>query len=242
MAVVTAFDIFGRGLNMADVALTQWMLDGPATPPANLAQGVGVGVNVTVGIGLDARFQMNVDAAPISRFRFTVTTDADGNWTIIRFESTDVGRAQLVTLEGIALATEKGQLSASVLMADFLTGNDTITGNRFSDVLRGSEGNDILFGGLESVQEHIQRRQRRRSIMRTDAQRRNASAFWLRHSQSLLKRLHLFNQAMVRSTIQRLGNTTNLPLSQRRTISTFTARQTRARPVLNFGPWYPASA
>jgi len=78
--------------------------------------------------------------------------------------------------------------------------------------------------------------------MRTDAQRRNASAFRFRHSQSLLRRLHRLSQAMVRSTIQRLGNTTKLPASQRRTISTFTARQTRARPALNFGPWYLASA
>jgi hypothetical protein len=34
----------------------------------------------------------------------------------------------------------------------------------------------------------------------------------------------------------RLGSTTNLPVSQRRTISTFTSRQARARPCWNFGP------
>ena len=83
---------------------------------------------------------------------------------------------------------------------------------------------------LESVQDHSQPLQSRLSISRTDAQRRNASAFRLRHSQSLLRRRHRFSQAMVRSTIQRLGNTTNLPVSQRRTISMFTWPQTRAKP------------
>ena len=84
---------------------------------------------------------------------------------------------------------------------------------------------------LESVQDHILCWQSLLSISRTDAQRRNAEAFRLRHSQSLLRRRQRFSQAMVRSTIQRLGSTTNLPVSQRRTISTFTSRQARAKPV-----------
>ena len=50
-------------------------------------------------------------------------------------------------------------------------------------------------------------------MSRTDAQRRNARAFRFRHSQSLARRRHRFSQAMVLSTIQRLGNTTNLPVS-----------------------------
>ncbi len=90
--------------------------------------------------------------------------------------------------------------------------------------------------GLESVQDHFQPLQSLRSMSRTDAHRRNASAFWLRHSQSFARRRQRFSHAMVRSTIQRLGSTTNLPVSQRRTISTFTSRQTRAKPCRNFGP------
>ena len=89
---------------------------------------------------------------------------------------------------------------------------------------------------LESVQDHFQPLQSLRSMSRTDAHRRNASAFWLRHSQSFARRRQRFSHAMVRSTIQRLGSTTNLPVSQRRTISTFTSRQTRAKPCRNFGP------
>jgi hypothetical protein len=94
---------------------------------------------------------------------------------------------------------------------------------------------------LESIQDHIVFWQSLLTIIRTDAQRRYAWAFRFRHSQSLLRRRHRFSQAIVRSTIQRLGSTTNLALSQRRTISIFTVRQTRARPRWNFGPWYPAS-
>ena len=43
-----------------------------------------------------------------------------------------------------------------------------------------------------------------------DAQRRNASALRLRHSQSFASRRHLFSHAKVRSTIQRFGSTTNV--------------------------------
>ena len=39
----------------------------------------------------------------------------------------------------------------------------------------------------------------------TDAQRRKASALWFIRSQSLASLRHRFSQAMVRSTIQRLG-------------------------------------
>ncbi len=41
---------------------------------------------------------------------------------------------------------------------------------------------------------------------------------------------------MVRSTIQRFGSTTNLPASERLTISTLTCWQTRPSPAWNFGP------
>ena len=46
------------------------------------------------------------------------------------------------------------------------------------------------------------------SIRRMDARRMNASALWLRFSQSFASRRQRPNQPMVRSTIQRLGRTT----------------------------------
>jgi hypothetical protein len=63
-------------------------------------------------------------------------------------------------------------------------------------------------------------------MRRIEARRKNASAFRLRHSQSLAKRRQRLSHAMVRSTIQRLGNTTNpLTGSERLTISMTKMRQ-----------------
>ena len=47
------------------------------------------------------------------------------------------------------------------------------------------------------------------SMRRIEARRKNAKAFRLRYSQSLAKRRQRLSQAMVRSTIQRFGKTTN---------------------------------
>ena len=55
-----------------------------------------------------------------------------------------------------------------------------------------------------------------------DAHCRNARASWFRHSQSFAKRRQRLSQAMLRSTIQRFGSTTNLAASERLTIATFT--------------------
>jgi hypothetical protein len=49
-------------------------------------------------------------------------------------------------------------------------------------------------------------------------------------------RRHRRSHPIVRSTTQRLGSTTNFPVSPRRTIATFTGRQTRFRPCRNFAP------
>src|SRR5258706_15945709 len=58
-------------------------------------------------------------------------------------------------------------------------------------------------------------------MRRIDARRKNASAFLLRFSQSLASRRQRLSHAMERSTIQRLGRTTNpLTRSERLTIST----------------------
>src|SRR6266852_3688065 len=75
------------------------------------------------------------------------------------------------------------------------------------------------------------------SMRRIEARRKNARAFRLRHSQSLAKRRQRLSQAMVRSTIQRLGKTTNpLTRSERLTISISICGRTFASPFANFGP------
>src|SRR6266403_6316795 len=57
-------------------------------------------------------------------------------------------------------------------------------------------------------------------MRRIEARRKNAKAFRLRHSQSLARRRQRLSHAMVRSTIQRFGKTTNsLTPSERLTIS-----------------------
>src|ERR1700740_3851568 len=62
---------------------------------------------------------------------------------------------------------------------------------------------------LESVSKLDQGLQSFRSMRRMEASFRNASALRLRFSQSLARRRQRLSHAMVRSTIQRLGNFTN---------------------------------
>src|SRR6266496_2292011 len=61
----------------------------------------------------------------------------------------------------------------------------------------------------ESVREHQAGLQSFRSMRRIEARRRKASALRLRFSQSLASLRQRLSHAMVRSTIQRLGKTTN---------------------------------
>ena len=61
----------------------------------------------------------------------------------------------------------------------------------------------------ESVREHQAGLQSFRSMRRIDARRKNANALRLRFSQSLASLRQRLSQAMVRSTTQRRGNTTN---------------------------------
>ena len=62
---------------------------------------------------------------------------------------------------------------------------------------------------LKSVREHQAGLQSFRSMRRIDARRKNASALRLRFSQSLASLRQRLSQAMVRSTTQRRGSTTN---------------------------------
>src|SRR5882757_2855527 len=65
------------------------------------------------------------------------------------------------------------------------------------------------FSILESVREHQAGLQSFRSMRRIEARRRKASALRLRFSPSLASLRQRLSHAMVRSTIQRLGKTTN---------------------------------
>ena len=60
---------------------------------------------------------------------------------------------------------------------------------------------------LESVRKHDQGLQSFRSMRRMEARYKNARPLRLRHSQSLASLRQRLSQAMVRSTIQRLGST-----------------------------------
>ncbi len=83
---------------------------------------------------------------------------------------------------------------------------------------------------LESVRKLHEGLQSFRSMKRIEASFRKASAVRLRFSQSLANRRQRLSQAMVRSTIQRFGNTTKpFCRSDRLTISVSTAGRMRAR-------------
>src|SRR6202007_2392558 len=69
---------------------------------------------------------------------------------------------------------------------------------------------------LESVSKLDQGLRSFRSMRRMEASFRNASALGLRFSQSLAERRQRLSHAMVRSTIQRLGNFTNPLLKERK--------------------------
>src|SRR5271169_5596681 len=86
----------------------------------------------------------------------------------------------------------------------------------------GGIGNRLLgfTSALESVRRLYQGLQSFRSMRRMEASLTKARALRLRFSQSLASRRQRFDQAIVRSTIQRLGNGTNpLARSERLTIS-----------------------
>src|SRR5436190_17971639 len=85
-----------------------------------------------------------------------------------------------------------------------------------------------LFGQilLESVRTLQAGLQSFLSMRRIEARRKNAKAFRLRHSQSLARRRQRLSQAMVRSTIHRLGKTAKpFAISERLTISTSICRR-----------------
>src|SRR5271156_4961744 len=104
----------------------------------------------------------------------------------------------------------------------------------------GKRGTPIMVAGKRrQSRQFVQRRQ----IARTEASLRKARALRLRFSQSLASRRQRFNRAIVRSTIQRLGNGTNpLARSERLTISVLRLGRTLASAVWKIDPAYALSA
>ena len=72
--------------------------------------------------------------------------------------------------------------------------------------------------------------------MRTEAQRRKASALRFRHSQSLANRRQQLSQATERSTICRFGSTAKRCRSERLTIFRSTWLRVARRPAWNLAP------
>src|SRR6266851_8344932 len=96
---------------------------------------------------------------------------------------------------------------------------------------------------LESVRGLYQGLHSFRNMRRMEASFRKARALRLRFSQSLASRRQRFNQANVRSTIQRLGNGTNpLARSERLTISVLRLGRTLSSAVWKIDPAYALSA
>src|SRR5271155_5590717 len=90
---------------------------------------------------------------------------------------------------------------------------------------------------LESVSKLRQGLQSFRSMRRIEASFKNARALRLRFSRSLARRRHRLSHAIVRSTIQRLGNWTNpLARSDRLTISVSRRGRILARAFAKSGP------
>jgi hypothetical protein len=86
---------------------------------------------------------------------------------------------------------------------------------------KANDGGSAKSGSLESVRRLQARLQSFLSMRRIEARRKNASALRLRFSQSLASLRQRLSQAMVRSTILRLGKTANpTTRSERLTIST----------------------
>ena len=90
----------------------------------------------------------------------------------------------------------------------FAAGGDPVASGLVERLDRPS-GNITGFGTLESVLKLDQGLQSFRNMRRMEASFKNARALRLRFSQSLARRRQRLSQAIVRSTIQRLGNCTN---------------------------------
>ncbi len=96
----------------------------------------------------------------------------------------------------------------------------------------------LNYDQLEPVRKVYEGLQSLRSMRRMEASRRNASALSVRFSKSLARRRQRFSQAIVRSTTQRIGRTSNpLALSDRFTISTASPGRRLATVWANCGPW-----
>ncbi|MGG5821382.1 calcium-binding protein [Falsiroseomonas sp. HW251] len=145
MPLVTAYDRFGRGVDMTSLGLASWLLDGPASPPPPTHD-----YNIPFPIMMDfsyAAATIGVNAPPVAWLTFFIS-GANNAFTIANFRSQDASVQPLVAIEGLNYRVNNDDIRTfPFLTMDFLTGADTVTGNAFADVLRGGAGNDLLRGG-----------------------------------------------------------------------------------------------
>src|SRR5215471_9511645 len=112
-------------------------------------------------------------------------------------------------------------------LACWIRGHSSYAGPRLSPQLDFLESVRGLHQGLHSF----------RNMRRMEASLRKARALRLRFSQSLASRRQRFSQAIVRSTIQRLGNGSNpLARSERLTISVLRLGRTLPSAVWKIDP------
>ena len=144
----------------------------------------------------------------------------------------------MIVLGGTALGEDARRFHQMMYDHGWVSAFDWSAWRQTSDGQRLMHVATALDDASESVRSHLLALHSFRSINRTEAQRRNASADRLRHSQSLANRRQRFSQGMVRSTIQRLGRTVKpRAVSERLTISTSTWWTTARKPSWNCGPW-----
>jgi Ca2+-binding RTX toxin-like protein len=140
MTTVVAFDRLGRGLDMTNPSLTGWLLEGRTLPLNKVLGGNNVGYALdaepagSIFVSGDEPFGAVGSARAIRIF-------ADDVNSVLNNPSTEI----LLRVTGLDFAFFPGNPNDS-LATNVLGGDDTISGNRHADILRGDAGADWLRG------------------------------------------------------------------------------------------------
>jgi Ca2+-binding RTX toxin-like protein len=140
MTTVVAFDRLGRGLDMTDPSLTGWVLEGRTLSQNKVLGGNNIGYSLdadpagSLFLSGDAPFGVFGIATAIRIFVEDVNS-------VLNNPSTEI----LLRVTGLDLSFFRDSPNES-LATNVLGSNDTITGNRYADILRGGDGADLLRG------------------------------------------------------------------------------------------------
>ncbi|MGG5823736.1 hypothetical protein [Falsiroseomonas sp. HW251] len=135
MATITAYDRLARGLDMSDVSATGWIETDPNAPAPDAILLRDNGSRALFAVDLDPASFLQIDYIAGSGFitlRNLTALDRTFNFVLV--------------IDGANITTSFGEIEQGLSSFNFLTGNDLVAGNRFSDLLRGGPGNDTLFG------------------------------------------------------------------------------------------------